>query len=87
MGVHRRSIESYHELLDEGTINDKQFKVAAALAEMGPASNREIARHLGWDINRVTGRMTELRYKGYVEEHSSKYDSETNRLVTTWKCT
>lgn len=86
MAVHKRSIESYRTLLKDGDLGDKQFKVLVAFKSLGPSTNREVAKWLGWDINRVTGRTRELRGKGLLEEDTSKYDSDTNRLVTVWKC-
>tara|TARA_R100000008_G_C3481743_1_gene114205 strand:+ start:341 stop:517 length:177 start_codon:yes stop_codon:yes gene_type:complete len=51
----------------------------------GKATNRMIAKHLGWDINRVTGRVTELVNLGLVDAEGTHYDNETNRTVTLWK--
>jgi len=45
-----------------------------------------IAKHLDWDINRVTGRVSELREKGLVEHAGDFYDSATERTVNLWKC-
>jgi len=45
-----------------------------------------IAKSLGWDINRVTGRVTELRDKGLVAHAGDYYDQETERTVNLWKC-
>jgi len=44
-----------------------------------------IAKALGWDINRVTGRVTELVNLGMVTADGTTYDSDTNRTVTLWK--
>ena len=44
-----------------------------------------IAKALGWDINRVTGRVTELVSLGLVDTEGTHYDKETNRTVTLWK--
>ena len=44
-----------------------------------------IAKALGWDINRVTGRVTELVGLGLVGTDETHYDNETNRTVTLWK--
>lgn len=48
------------------------------------ATNRMIAKALGWDINRVTGRVTELVNKGMVTADGTYKDKETNRTVTLW---
>ena len=44
-----------------------------------------IAKYLGWDINRVTGRVTELVGLGMVTSDGTYKDKETNRTVTLWK--
>ena len=44
-----------------------------------------IAKHLEWDINRVTGRVTELVSLGKVIASGVHKDADTNRNVTTWK--
>ena len=45
-----------------------------------------IAKNLGWDINRVTGRVSELKDKGFIIYAGDFYDSETERTVNLWKC-
>ena len=50
-----------------------------------PATNRMIAKSLGWDINRVTGRVTELVNLGKVTSKGTTFDKDTNRTVTLWK--
>ena len=44
-----------------------------------------IAKNLGWDINRVTGRVTELVNMGMVTDNGTIKDHETNRTVTLWE--
>ena len=51
----------------------------------GKCTNRMIAKHLAWDINRVTGRVTELVNLGMVMASGTYKDQETNRTVTLWK--
>ncbi len=63
----------------------KQQTVYGVIKSKGKATNRMIAKHLGWDINRVTGRVTELVNLGLVDAEGTHYDNETNRTVTLWK--
>ena len=63
----------------------KQRAVAHALKILGEASNKDLSQALGWPINRVTGRVTELVDRGIVTTDSTKRDAETNRTVTVWK--
>ena len=67
------------------TIAMKQQTVYGAIKAKGKATNRMIAKALGWDINRVTGRVTELVGLGMVTTNGTTYDSDTNRTVTLWK--
>lgn len=61
------SLLAYNDL--EATLNDKQEKVYQVISERGPLTNKEIADFLGWEINRVTGRTTELRNQRKVFTH------------------
>lgn len=59
MTVAETSLEAYQSIKEK--LGTKQTIVYEALKTLGRASNEEIADYLGWPINRVTGRMTELR--------------------------
>ena len=63
----------------------KQQTVYGAIKLLDKATNRMIAKYLGWDINRVTGRVTELVGLGMVRSDGTHKDNETNRTVTLWK--
>tara|TARA_R100000152_G_C6674976_1_gene110326 strand:+ start:107 stop:376 length:270 start_codon:yes stop_codon:yes gene_type:complete len=80
--LRKTQIESYKETLK--TVSDRQKSVLGALTVAGSATNRELAKLLGWDINRVTGRITELVNLGMVNTNGTKKDLETNRTVTLW---
>ena len=67
------------------TVDGKRKAVYDTLITKGSATNRMIAKALGWDINRVTGRVTELVGLGLVDAEGTHYDNETNRTVTLWK--
>jgi len=67
------------------TLSAKRKEVYNVIAHLKPATNRNIAKHLGWDINRVTGRVTELVGLGMVTSDGTYKDKETNRTVTLWK--
>ncbi len=85
--VNQKSNDSYKQLFDEGVISKRQAQVLKVLhQELGQATNRMIARKLDWDINRVTGRISELREKGLVEHAGDYKDTETDRTVNLWKC-
>ena len=63
----------------------KQQTVYGAIKTTIPATNRNIAKALGWDINRVTGRVTELVNLGMVTSNGTHFDKQTNRTVTLWE--
>ena len=66
-------------------LDGKRKTVYDIIKTKGKATNRMIAKALGWDINRVTGRVTELVGLGLVDAEGTHYDNETNRTVTLWK--
>ena len=66
-------------------LDGKRKTVYDIIKTKGKATNRMIAKALGWDINRVTGRVTELVGLGLVDTDGTHYDNETNRTVTLWK--
>ena len=84
--MRKTQVDSYKKLVESGTIGNKQKKVYKTIKSLGQATNRMIANDLGWDINRVTGRVTELVNLGMVSESGTFKDMETNRTVTLWKC-
>ena len=63
----------------------RQTTIYTLIKSKGPLTNRQIAKHLGWDINRVTGRVTELVNLGMVTAEGTHKDKQTNRTVTLWK--
>tara|TARA_R110000824_G_scaffold181898_6_gene362769 strand:+ start:2856 stop:3173 length:318 start_codon:yes stop_codon:yes gene_type:complete len=84
--INNKSIESYQKLVEDNTLTKRQAEVLKCLTqELGSGTNRMIAKKLGWDINRVTGRINELRNKGLVIYSGDFYDAETNRTVNVWK--
>ena len=80
--IRKTQVDSLKEL--KKTIHGKRKTVYNVLIK-GKATNRMIAKDLGWDINRVTGRVTELVGLGMVIADGTKYDNDTNRTVTLWK--
>tara|TARA_R110002020_G_scaffold42096_4_gene123664 strand:+ start:1207 stop:1461 length:255 start_codon:yes stop_codon:yes gene_type:complete len=81
--IRKTQVDSLKKL--KQTIDGKRKIVYDILLRKGSATNRMIAKALGWDINRVTGRITELVGLGMVTSDGTTYDSDTNRTVTLWK--
>ena len=73
--------ESYHKV-DKET---RRQQVKRTLSKLGRATNRQIAEHMNQPINRITGRMNELRNSGQVEIDGKVFDQVTNRTVTVFK--
>ena len=82
--VRTTQVDSLKKL--QPTIGIKQKTVYGVIKSKGKVTNRMIAKHLDWDINRVTGRVSELREKGLVEHAGDYYDQATERTVNLWKC-
>ena len=66
-------------------LDGKRKTVYDIIKIKGKATNRMIAKALAWDINRVTGRVTELVNLGMVTAEGTHKDKQTNRTVTLWK--
>ena len=81
--IRQTQVDSYLKLTED--LSNKQAIVFDAIRALNKATNREIAKHLGYDINRVTGRVRELVDLGRVIPIGTKLDVETNRTVTLWK--
>lgn len=63
----------------------KQRRCYDVIERLQAACNQEIAKELGWEINRVTPRVMELREFGLVEEaYRDKYPP-TNKTVIYWR--
>jgi len=81
--IRQTQVESLKKI--SNTLGSKRKTVYQVLISKGMCTNRMIAKHLGWDINRVTGRITELVNLGMVTTNGTYKDQETNRTVTLWK--
>lgn len=65
MTVANTSLLAYEKLKDK--LGDKQQIVYETLRELGSATNEQIADSLGWPLQNVTGRITELKKYGLVD--------------------
>lgn len=84
MGVVQTSLLAYRSL---DKINDKQKACYRVIMANGTISNYDIAKTLGWEINRVTPRVKELRERGNVEEAYKDTHPVTRRKVSYWRVT
>ena len=81
--VRTTQVDSLKQL--KPTIGMKQKTVYGAIKRLIIPTNRNIAKELGWEINRVTGRVTELVSKGMVKANGTHKDAQTNSTVTLWQ--
>jgi len=81
--IQETSLEAYKVLIPE--LGNLQETVYNCIIEHPGMSNHDIARYLGWEINRVTPRVKELRDKGLVIVSHHKTDGITSRRVICWK--
>jgi Mn-dependent DtxR family transcriptional regulator len=58
------SLNSWIEL--QLSLGERQTTIHSTIAELGVATNKQIAKKLGWEINSVTPRVIELRKMGLV---------------------
>jgi len=65
-------------------LGDKQWQVLCKIEELQPCSNLTIAASLGWEINRVTGRVNELAKKGLIKSESTARNGN-GRLEKLWQ--
>lgn len=68
-------------------IGAKQRACYTVIKREGSTSNYDIAHHLGWEINRVTPRVKELRELGLVREAYKSLHPITDRTVIYWEAT
>ncbi len=82
MSVSQTSMMAYFEV--QPKLGRNQKLVFEALEEIYPATNKQIAKHLGWEINSVTPRTIELRAKHKVIKAYVDKD-ESGRSAIFWK--
>lgn len=65
-------------------LGNKQTEVLIKIEELQPCSNKTIAKSLGWEINRVTGRVNELAKKRLIKTEKVARNS-MGRLEKLWE--
>jgi hypothetical protein len=63
----------------------KQQKIYDTMYLRDDWTNTEIAEKLGWAINRIVGRVFELRQMGLVVESCKRICDVTGMVVTAWR--
>ena len=87
--MNKQTQDTTHEALKEirnGNIEGRRLEVYNTIKKLGECSNSMIARELRLSINRVTGRVNELRNNFKVVGYAKKdICSVTDRMVLFWK--
>ncbi len=79
--MQQTSLLAYRSLERVGLKQKRCYEVI----QRASVSNYDIAKALGWEINRVTPRVKELRELGLVEEAYRDKHPITERTVIFWK--
>lgn len=71
------------------TLSDRHQKVLQVLSTVPDATNSELSRMLGWEINRVTPRVNELvnLEKPLIEQARKRSCKITGRTAIAWRVT
>lgn len=81
--IQQTSLEAYECIMEN--IGYCQKLIYDTITHNSGCSNHDIAFILGWEINRVTPRVKELRDKGYVSIKGDKIDPDTGMRVMTYE--
>lgn len=65
------------------SLGRRQQEVLDMINIYGPQTDEELKHHLGWEINRITGRRNDLYKDGIIQPKGTK-KSSTGRTVIIW---
>ena len=82
--VQDTSLDVYHDEI-KSTLTERHSAVLKKMKDFVDVTNNELAQSLGWQINRVTPRIFELREMGLVLESQRRQDLFTGRRSIAWK--
>jgi hypothetical protein len=77
--------QTSHPAYKEGNKDKCRSIVFTTIKNLGTCNDRQIAEHLGWPINSVTGRRNELVGNNLVECAHKSPDPLTKRTVNYWR--
>jgi hypothetical protein len=86
MSARQTSIEAYHSIKNSGVLGERRTQVYVHLYKNGPCTAQEIFKGIGCDTNQ-SGRLTEMRDLGVVEEIGERECSITGHRVILWDVT
>ncbi len=77
------SIDNFNKIRE--SLPESRERVLAAFYELGGKANVfEIAHHMGCEINRISGRITELKDAGLLEEYRRSSPIVNGRKRHCW---
>lgn len=90
--IRATSINSYHQIKEEGLLSRRRFEVYDALVNFGPCTANELFREMRSrglvgiknQQTNLTPRLGELRDLGVVEEVVERICEITGRVVIVW---
>ena len=80
------SMMAWRDLTTTQKLGDRQQSVLNALQSVdNPITAKQVAKLLGWEINRVSGRITELLKLGAIEDAGVVFNESTRRPEHVWR--
>ncbi len=77
------SIEAFYSI--QASLNRREKELLEVLYKTQPASDRQLAYGLNWEIGQVNGRRNSLMQKGVVIKAYQDRSEITGRRVIYWK--
>lgn len=81
--IQETSRQAYNGLKRRRVLGRRQRQILDAIVNFGQMTNQEIAARVDLPINSVTGRVLELREKGFVEQKGVQ-DNFAHRPCIVW---
>jgi len=84
MSVRETSREAYDRLTRTGNLQRREAEVllgAFTHFHDGPFTRKELAHAMGWEINRITGRVLTLIQRGTLVELSARRDGSALLMI------
>jgi hypothetical protein len=81
------SIETYHQIREEGLLGKDQDKVYKYIRANPDSTDREIADHFQCIPNQIRPRRKELVNMNLVQMHAKRVCSITGRTAYSWRIT
>lgn len=76
------SLQAYASIVP--TLGNRCATVLQAILDLGPCTQKDVKNHLGWEINKVTGRFTNLKDLGIIRDSGRKKMCE-GREAIVWE--